>query len=143
MAKNTFTMHCQKQGRLKYVLLTLLPPLGLMYLFQYLLERRVLPANSITGVLCVALPLVAILFLSHYLIFRKNHTIHVENNTITEVNWRGQEFCRVKASQIQAVRRNFLGEIILLDINGSRLLCIESNMSNLDRLQQWLAEHTR
>ena len=141
MAGNSFSMQSQKQGRIKYLLLTICPALVLMYLFQYLLSLDVLPRGSTWGLIYTSIPMAVILLTGYFLIFRKNHQVNVCDNTIVEINWQRKESRRIRSTQIDSVRINALKELILLDKDGNKLLCVESNMTNRDRFEQWLAAH--
>ena len=140
MSKNSFVMHAQKQGRMKYLFLTLIPPTILLYLFSSLLQSGVQFSNIIHHA-CLYIPLAGMTILAYFFIFKKNHRIEVKDNTITEYDWRKNESCRIKASQIYVYKRNWLREIILIDNNGNKLLCVESNMSNFHEFEQWLERH--
>ena len=65
------------------------------------------------------------------------------NDSLTEKALFGSKrFIRkVRADQIEHYYRNFLGEIVLVDADSKKLLCIESNMTNRDRFEQWLTAH--
>ena len=141
MPGNGFSMQPQKQGRIKYLLLTMCPALVLMYLFQNLSILDILPRGTTWGLIYTSIPMAFMLLTGYFLIFRKNHQINVNNHTIVEINWLRKESCRIRSTQIGSVRTNALKEIILLDKDGNKLLCIESNMTNRDRFEQWLAEH--
>ena len=141
VAKNTFSMHPQKSGRMKYLLLTLVPPLLLMESFRRLIISGIIPDSVIIRNILLYAPLSIMAVLAYYLIFRKNHSIDVKNNTITEINWLGKKSNPIKTDQIHSYRKNVLIEIILLDENGSKLLCVEQNMSNFDCFEKWLKGH--
>ena len=140
MAQNSFVMHAQKQGRMKYLFLTIVPPIILLYLFSLLLQSGVQIGNSIRYIF-LYVPLVGMAILAYYFIFKKNHRIEVKDNTIIEYDWRKNESRRIKVSQIYVYKRNWLREIILIDNNGNKLLCVESNMSNFHEFEQWLERH--
>ena len=141
MAKNTFDMNVQKQGRMKYLLITMFPPLAVMYLPMLLMQNGLIPLNRILGLSVFYGSMAGMMVISYFTIWRKNHIIEVRDNTLREKSWRGSVITTVKTSQIAAFHRNFLGEIILLDKENRRLLCIESNMTNHDRFLNWLAAH--
>ena len=141
MAKNTSDMNVQKQGRMKYLLITMVPPLAVMYLPMLLMQNGLIPPNRILGLSVFYGSMAGMMVISYFTIWRKNHIIEVLDNTLREKSWRGPVITTVKTSQIAAFRRNFLGEIILLDKENRRLLCIESNMTNHDRFLNWLAAH--
>ena len=141
MAKNTFVMKYRQTGRLKYLALTFLPPIFVMALGSVLFQIGLIPPSPILGNLLIYIPVGSIAIIGYFTTLRKHHTIDVKNNTLLETNWRGKVSTRIKAAQIACFRRNFLGEIILLDRSGSKLLCVESSMTNRDRFEQWLASH--
>ena len=137
MPNNTFQMITQKRGRMKYLLITIYVPLLFMILLSLLMKRGIFPKTPIVFYLSMA----AITVLGYFLIFKKNHSIQIQDNTITETDWLRKNTQEIKAAQVCCFRRNFLGEIILLDKNGKKLLCVEKNMSNFDLFQQWLEQH--
>ena len=141
MAQNTFSMYVQKKGRMKYLLLVIGIPLLLMFLLPELAIAGILPYTELLGQIYFYVPLFIMCILSHLLIFRKNHSINIKNNTLIETDWRGKNLSTIKIEQIQKYRRNILGEIILLDKQGNNLLCAESNMTNFDAFQKWLERH--
>ena len=134
-------MSPQKAGRMKYLIATFLPPIVVMYLISALLQHGLLPGGRTVAQVYNSLFLLSIIVLGYLLIFRKNHLIKVEDNKVIETNYLNKELCRLTVSQIHTYRRNLFGEIILLDKNGNKLLCIETNMSNFDLFLQWLNRH--
>ena len=89
----------------------------------------------------IYLPMAIMMILGYFLIFRKNHRVEVKDNQIIETDWRQREACRIEVSQIHSIKRNLLNEIIIVDENGNRLLCVESNMTNIPKFEQWLERH--
>jgi hypothetical protein len=71
----------------------------------------------------------------------KSHTIVVYENSLIEKDDRKRFIRKVTTEQIHYIRKNFLGEIILYDFDDQRLMCIEPNMDQFDRFEQWLAVH--
>ena len=134
-------MSVQKAGRMKYLLLVMGIPILLMYLLQQLAIASILPLTALLSNIYIYTPISIMAVLGYFLIFKKNHCIDVKDNTVIETDWRGQNRRVIKTSQIWAYRRNILGEIILLDKLGNRLLCVESNMTNFDAFQKWLERH--
>ena len=126
---------------MKYLLLTMFPPIGLMYLVMNLMQNDLIPQSKALGMFSIYGSMAIIMVISYFLIWKKNHTIEVKNNELTEKSWRGNITAKVKSSQITALRRNFLGEIILVDADSKNLLCVESNMTNRDRFELWLTAH--
>ena len=141
MAKNTFEMNVQRQGRIKYLLITIAPALALMYLPMLLMQNGLIPQSKMLGMVSLYGSMAVMMLISYFTNWKKNHCIEVKDNTLTEKSWRGNVVTIVKTTQIAAFRKNFLNEIILLDKNGTKLLCIESNMSNRDRFEPWLADY--
>ena len=134
-----FTMSTRKPGRMKYLLLTVFPPVAVIYLCTGLIELGILPVSEITRYFLLAVWAIMMGTLGYFLIFKKNHQLDINDNTITETDWR----CRVTqipVSHVRSFRRNWLKEYILLDENGKRLVCIETNMENFDLFEQWI-EH--
>ena len=72
-----------------------------------------------------------------FLIFKKNHHFEVSEKRIHVKEITGQAW-DLPAHRIRRYRRNLLGELILLDEDGKRLLCVESNMSEIEEFQVWL-----
>ena len=137
--ENGITMSTRKPGRMKYLLLTVFPPIAVIYLCTGLIELGILPVSEITRYFLLAFWAIMMGTLGYFLIFKKNHQLDINDNTITETDWR----CRVTqipVSHVRSFRRNWLKEYILLDENGKRLVCIETNMENFDLFEQWI-EH--
>ena len=135
--ENGFTMSTCKPGRMKYLLLTVFPPVAVIYLCTGLIELGILPVSEITRYFLLAVWAIMMGTLGYFLIFKKNHQLDINDNTITETDWR----CRVTQLPVSHVRsfcRNWLKEYILLDENGKRLVCIETNMENFDLFEQWI-----
>ena len=141
MAKNTFDMRYRKEGQLKYLALTFLPPIAVLSLCYVLALKGLIPESQLLANLIIFIPLGSIVVVGYFTILKKQHSIEVKDNTLTEKNWRGNVITKIKTVQIACYRTNFLGEIILLGKNGTKLLCIESSMTNRDRFEQWLASH--
>ena len=135
-----FQMEPGKKGRIKYLILTLLPAYLVMGLLQRLAAQEILPANDLTGFLIMSSALVMMGTLGYFLIFRKNHIIEVSDISLAERDWQGKVRL-ISVSKIRSVRKNLLGELLLLGDNKKVLLCVESNMENLDLFQKWLEKH--
>ena len=78
-------------GRFKNLLLTLAPPLVLMYLLRYLIDGGVIPNTNGMASLLLLIPLAFIWLLSDRLIYRKNHTIAVFAQYMIDTNNRKKE----------------------------------------------------
>ena len=141
MAKNTFTMRVQKKGRSKYLTLTIAPAILLLYFLTRLLSAGFFPFIEYAGLVSTIISMSFMMLLAYFFIFRKNHTIEIQDNKIIETSFSGKEYCRIKTEQISSIRRNFLNEIVLVDKSGKRLLCVEPNMTNFDLFEQWLIRH--
>ena len=126
---------------MKYLLLVLGVPLLLMYSLPELAKAGILPYTDLSIQIYLYGSLFISCVLGYFLIFKKNHGINIKDNTISETDWRGKQLPAIKTKQIQEYRRNILGEIILLDEHGNKLLCVESNMTNFDAFQKWLERH--
>ena len=135
-----FKMEPGKGGRIKYLILTLLPAYLVMHPLQRLAAQEILPANDLTGFLIMSSALVMMGVLGYFLIFRKNHIIEVSDISLAERDWQGKVRL-VSLGRIRSVRKNLLGEILLLDEHNKVLLCVESNMENLDLFLKWLEKH--
>ena len=136
----SFKMEPGKKGRRKYLILTLLPAYLVMSLLQRLAAQGILPANDLTGFLIMFSALVMMGTLGYFLIFRKNHIIEVSDISLAERDWQGKVRL-ISVGKIRSRKKNLLGEILLLDENKKVLLCVESNMENLDLFQKWLEKH--
>ena len=125
MEKTYFAMKPQFPGQIKYILLAALPSIAIGLLIGWDAAAWVL------------------ILLTGILLFPKSHSIVVFDDSLTEKALFGSKrFIRkVRADQIEHYYRNFLGEIVLVDADSKKLLCIESNMTNRDRFEQWLTAH--
>ena len=123
MEQTYFVMKPQKRGWLKYAAAGLLAatPFALL--------------NGFGAGACVFIAIAGLCSLV------KNHTIVVFDNSMTEKDFRGRFIRKVTADQITLYRKNHFDEIILIDFDSKPLLCIESNMTNRDRFEQWLTAH--
>lgn len=124
-------------GRTKYLLVTLAPPLVVMFLLRYLIDSGIIANMNGKASMLLLIPLVFIWVLSDRLIYRKNHEIAVFVHHMEETNWRGK--CRkILFSDVRSVKTNWMGELIVKDEAGKTLLCIEANMENRERLMNRL-----
>ena len=135
-----FKMEPGKKGRIKYLILTLLPAYLVMSLLRRLAAQEILPANDMTGFLIMFSALVMMGTLGYFLIFRKNHTIEVSDISLAERDWQGKVRL-ISVGKIRTWKKNLLGEILLMDENNKVLLCVESNMENLDLFRKWMDKH--
>lgn len=129
-----------RSGRIRYILLAMVPPLVLVFLLQELMKDGVIPGGAWEWLYCLGcLALMALLL--YFLLLKKRHKIQIEGNTLTEISWLGKEICTFPVTRIGSYRRNGLKELILLDKNGKRLVKIEANMTNFDRFRKWLEKN--
>ena len=135
-----FKMEPGKKGRIKYLILTLLPAYLVMSLLRRLAAQEILPANDMTGFLIMFSALVMMGTLGYFLVFRKNHTIEVSDISLAERDWQGKVRL-ISVGKIRTWKKNLLGEILLLDEHNKVLLCVESNMENLDLFRKWMDKH--
>ena len=132
-----FKMEPGKNGRLKYLILTILPAVLTMNLIGKLAGAGILPTSDLTGFLSMSLSLILMGTLGYFLILRKNHTLDFSDISVAEKDWQGN--CRIiAAGRIRSRKKNLLGETLLLDEKGKVLLCVESNMENIGQFEQWL-----
>ena len=135
-----FKMEPGKKGRIRYLILTLLPAYLVMSLLRRLAAQEILPANDMTGFLIMSSALVMMGTLGYFLIFRKNHIIEVSDISLAERDWQGRVRL-VSVGKIRTWKKNLLGEILLLDEHNKVLLCVESNMENRDLFLKWMDKH--
>ena len=136
----SFTMSPIKQGRIKYLLMTIAPALAVMYLFSWLVSSGLMPGGETFGMVYTGISMGFMLVMGYFLIFMKNHTVEIKNRTIHHRDWRGKT-SEIPLALIHGYRRNLLKEYILFDRAGNRLLCVESNMVNFDLFEQWIQNH--
>ncbi len=136
-----FQMKPQSRGRFIYLWLSVLPVLLGRILVSHL---KLIYSNPVFLIaLSVCIIALCLLLPCYFLLLRKSHEIHVQVNQVTEVTWRGEYGASFSTSRIRSVRRNFLKEIILLDENGTKLMTVESYMTNFDQFECWLKEHNK
>lgn len=140
MAKHSFSVTPSRSGRIRYILLTMVPPLVLAFLLQELMKDGVIPGGVWEWLYCLGcLGLMGLLL--YLLLLRKRHQFQIRDDMVTEISWLGKEVRTFSAARIGSCRRNGLNELILLDKNGKRLAKIEGNMNNFDRFRKWLEKH--
>ncbi len=136
-----FSMYPQKKGRLKYLLLVVGIPLLAMELIQLLLNHGILPIGKVWAYLYTFLPLLGLGALVYWMVFQKGHSLKVADGYLLETDFLRKKTRRITAAQIHSIRRNILREIILLDEDGKKILCVEAYMLNFDQFEQWLKKH--
>ena len=141
MSDTSFTMSPMKQGRMKYLILTVFSPVLVSYGWLWLAETGMLPQNRVTATLSMILQVSFMCVLGFFLILRKNHSLEVQEHCILHTDWRRRSASAIQANQIRSYRRNFMGELLLLDEAGKVLICVEPNMSHHDLFLQWLQDH--
>ena len=141
MADTSFTMSPMRQGRMKYLILTVFSSVLVSYGWLWLTEIGVLPKNRVTATLGMILQVSLLCVLGFFLILRKNHSLEVQEHCILHTDWRRRAASTIQTNQIRSFRRNLMGELLLLDENGKVLICVEPNMSNHDLFLQWLQNH--
>ena len=141
MQENTFRMHFPKSGLLRYVLLSIIPSACYVLIVYIMLSLGILQWGSFPGYSCFDGAGWLFIFLFAYLVVPRNHNIDVQCNTLIERDHKGLHIRTVQACQIDHFRVNLLNEIILLDIHNRKLLCVEKDMTNFDRFEEWLREN--
>ena len=141
MAQNRFDMKPMPKKRTKYVLLALLLPIGIIALFMILTEIGMIPASQTFTNIVIYGSMILMSLMSYAMVINHNHTIEVRGSTVTEKGPNGKEKRKFQAKQISKIRRNAMGEMILLDQSGEKLLCMETSMSNYDLFLQWMESH--
>ena len=136
MEQNILYMSPQQAGRIKYLLLTLVPPL--------LYAEAVNKLGSVVPQLAPLCPWLGMIGMTaiafsrgYFLIFKKNHQFEVHEKNIHIKEMFGQAW-DLPAHRICRYRRNLLGELVLFDEDGKRLLTVESNMTEFEEFQVWL-----
>ena len=140
MSANPFVMEARPKGRILYVLLTTVPPIAFMYLFIWLAEAGLIPKNKTLAMVCIYGSLFAMLIVSYFLIWKKNHELCFSQSGVLELSCLGRK-TSYPLRHIKYYRRNFLNEYILTDGRGNKLVCVEPHMTNQDRFLNWLAAH--
>ena len=120
-----FVMKPRKTGLIQYILLAAVPSAAAGFLLTW---------DSAAWIF---------ILLAAALILPRSHCIVVFEKSLTEkaLHGRNRFIRKVYADQVDHYHQNRLGEIILVDAQNKKLLCIESCMSNRDRFEQWLISH--
>ena len=136
MEQNILYMSPQQAGRIKYLLLVLIPTLAYTEAVNVLCSA--VPFLAPVRVWLGMIGMTAIAFsLGYFLIFKKNHHFEVSEKRIHVKEITGQAW-DLPAHRICRYRRNLLGELVLFDEDGKRLLTVESNMTEFEKFQVWL-----
>ena len=133
MEKPTIVLKYVQSGRTKYLLLTLVPSLVLLFLMRHLIGNGHIPNERGLAYLLLLIPLALLWFLTYVFIYRKIHSIAVYEDRLVETDRRGTEHI-VYLSSVRSLKTNWLGELVLKDTNGKTLLHIEENMENREQL---------
>lgn len=128
-AEARFQMIPLRNGR-RYLdlIMTLGIPLALLYL---------LPPS----IFCLVFGLVLMAVLAYLFIFRRNHIITVTGAELQNCNTITGKETTISVAEIQSVKTGLLGDLVLIDREGKKRLCVEKNMSCYDRFQNFLQEH--
>ena len=101
-------------------------------LLDWLLESSV-PAELLLGVLIMMPVWVA----AYFLFLGKPRRIDLSDKTVSAKRFLRKPY-EFPACAIRSYRRNVLGERLLYDEDGKRLLTVPCCMTNLDQFQDWL-----
>jgi hypothetical protein len=138
MDNKHFSMAPLRQGRLRYLLLVLLPALLLQSLLSLLVDTGILPNDFLTALVVFLVAMAWIIIAGVRLIFRKNHNYVIADNTINVTEFTGKTRT-VSIRDVASYKRNWLGELVLKDSEGKTLLTAEANMENFDLFKEYLA----
>ena len=136
---NEFTLVTQNKGRLKYLLITLAPPVAIEYLLSYLIKSGVFGENirSKAPIILAVVVSLLVLIIGYFMIFRKNHVIAVKGTVITDHFTFFNKTNTIHISEVKSVKYNLLGEIVLKGADGKTLLTVEKGMTNYDMFEEW------
>ncbi len=137
MDEQNFKMRTVQSGRIRYFLLTLIPPLAGTYLITLLMEIGIIPRFRLLVSLLTFLPIFGIMITGYFFVFNKNHVLRIDGEYIERINWHGKS-TTYNINQIHSYRKNLIGETVLLDEDGKKLFAIETNMTNQDIFMAWL-----
>jgi hypothetical protein len=138
MDNKHFSMAPLRQGRLRYLLLVLLPALLLQSLLSRLVDTGLLPNDFLTALVVFLVAMAWIIIAGVRLIFRKNHNYVIADNTINVTEFTGKTRT-VSIRDVASYKRNWLGELVLKDSEGKTLLTAEANMENFDLFKEYLS----
>lgn len=128
-AGSSFQMFPLRNGRRQLdLIITLGIPLAVLYL---------MPPSVFSVILGLALMVV----LAYFFIFRKNHSVTVTETEIRNHDTMTNKETVISIGEIQYVKTGLLGDLVLIDREGKKRLCVEKNMSCYDRFQNFLQEH--
>ena len=91
MEKPTIVLKYVQSGRTKYLLLTLVPSLVLLFLMRHLIGNGHIPNERGLAYLLLLIPLALLWFLTYVFIYRKIHSIAVYEDRLVETDRRGTE----------------------------------------------------
>ena len=136
---NEFTLVTQNKGRLKYLLITLAPPVAIEYLLSYLIKSGVFGENirSKAPIILAVVVSLLVLIIGYFMIFRKNHVVTVKGTVITDHLTMFNKTNTIHISEVKSVKYNLLGEIVLKGADGKTLLTVEKGMTNYDMFEEW------
>ena len=142
MTSTNFALLPTKSGKMANLLLTICPATFLMQGITWLIELDILPTSKFLAFVYLFIPMALMVTLGYFLIFRKNHKIEVCDNVIIETTWL-RKTNTIRAHEILSVRRGLLREVILVDSENRKLLCLEANMTNFDQFLNWLERYDK
>ena len=122
------------------LMMTICPATLLMQCITWLIEFDIIPTSKFLAVVYLAIPLILMMTLGYFLIFRENHKVEVCDNVITETTWLNNTNT-IHVHQIASVRRDLLQHVILLDASGNKLLGVEPSMTNFVQFLRWLERY--
>jgi hypothetical protein len=140
MTNTDFTLLPTKSDKMVNLLMTVSPPTLLMQGIIWLIELGILPTSKLLAFVYLAIPMILMMTLGYFLVFRKNHRIEVCDDVITETTWLNKTN-NIHVHDIASVRRGLLQNVYLLDASGRKILCVEPHMTNFVQFLRWLEQH--
>lgn len=142
MTSTDFTLLPTKSGKMGNLLLTICPATLLMQCITWLIEFGIIPTSKVLAFVYLTIPMILMVTLGYFQIFKKNHNIEVRNDSIVETTWL-RKTNTIRTHEIASVRRGLLREVILLDAAGTTLLRVEASMTNFDQFLHWLEQYDK
>lgn len=142
MTSTNFTLLPTKSGKMGDLLLTICPVVFLMQGITWLIELTILPTSKFLAFVYLAIPMILMMTLGYFLVFRTNHKIEVCDNIITETTWL-RKTNTIHAYDIASVRRGLLQTITIFDAEGKTLLSVEPSMTNFVQFLRWLEQQNK
>ena len=142
MSISAFIMEPSREHRSRYIFAAFLPFLVTMFLLRWIVNSIPAINNSFYNQFAVYVSILEFCILSFiFIIYKRNHTLKIDNHSITEIGVHGQQITKISVKDILCVRQNIMEEILLCDINGIVLLRVEPYMTNITRFLKWMAAH--